>query len=76
MKLIKKTEKIIDGFEGYTNVGKTKYSVMDVCPISDRPITQEEVIDADEIYLFYYQYEDLGDINLSEIEVLEKFSIL
>ena len=76
MKLIKKIEMVIDGFEGQTNIGQTEYSVGIACPKNDHVITQEEVVEADEVFLSYVVYQDLGEITLSEVEILQKFKIV
>ena len=67
---------VIDGFEGQTNIGQTEYSIGSICPEYDNVITQEEVVEADEVFLSYIVYQDLGEITLSEVEILEKFKIV
>jgi hypothetical protein len=42
----------------------------------DKAFTQDDVVDADQVYLVYNKYQSLGEITPSEIQVLKKFNII
>lgn len=66
----------IDGFEGSENHAYS-YIVSDSETLEDEnEITQEDVVEADEVFLEYNKYENLGKITDDEIKTLIKFKVI
>lgn len=66
----------VDGFRGDETVTHS-YIVSDLEFMEDdNAITQDDVIEADEVFLTYNTYECVGEITDSEIETLVKFGII
>lgn len=77
MKKIFRVETIqVDGFEGSENVTYS-YMISDSENIEDdEEVTQEDVQEADEVFLEYNKYKSLGEISDDEIKTLIKFKII
>ena len=75
MKLLKKITTLVDGFEGDQTETYSYVLSQKLIP-NDAEITRDEVIEADEVFLSYDRYEDLGEINDTEINTLSKFGIV
>jgi hypothetical protein len=77
MKKIFRVETIqVDGFEGSENVTYS-YMISDSENIEDdEEVTQEDVQEADEVFLEYNRYKNLGEISDDEIKTLVKFKII
>jgi hypothetical protein len=75
-KLFRVTTIQVDGFEGNENESYS-YIISDSENINDDyKITQDDVIEADELFLEYNKYENLGEITEEEIVTLSKFRII
>ena len=75
-KLFKVTTVQIDGFEGEENESYS-YFISDLETIkNDKIITQEDVVEADVVFLEYNKYKKLGNITEEEIQTLKKFKII
>lgn len=72
--LIKVTTILVYGHGG--NSESYSYNVSDVILPDEKEITQYEVVEADELYLEYKTYENLGEITESEIETLVKYCVI
>lgn len=76
MKLYKVNTIYVDGFEG-TEIIEVSYMLSELESIKDEDeITADDVRDADELFLDYTRYENLGDITEDEIRVLTKFGMI
>jgi hypothetical protein len=66
----------IDGFEGNETISNS-YIVSDLEIIEDDDeVTQEDVVEADVVFLEYNKYESVGEINDDEMQTLIKFGII
>lgn len=65
----------VDGFEG-NEFEHVSFMLTDKKMENDAPIDQDEVIEADVVFLDYNKYEDLGPISEDEIKILKKFTII
>lgn len=66
----------IDGFEGNETISNS-YIISDLEIIEDDDeLTQEDVVEADAVFLEYNKYENLGEITDNEIMTLIKFGII
>jgi hypothetical protein len=75
-KLFKVRTILVDGW-GEGGSESLSYMISDLDHIEDdEEVTQDDVIEADVVFLEYNKYELVGDISDSEIEVLTKFGIL
>ena len=45
-------------------------------PIDEDPISQDDVVEADVLYLTYDSFEDRGEISQEEMHVLLKFGVI
>jgi len=76
MKLYKDNVVLVSGYDGEEDNRFNCFFISNDEQIDDEPITQNEVQEADIVYLEYHKYEDLGDITDEEIDVLHKFKII
>lgn len=77
MELYRKITTSVDGFEGDTHETYSYVCVEDNDILqNDDPITQEEVVEADVVFLEYDKYESFGTITDEEISTLKKFKII
>jgi hypothetical protein len=76
MNLFKKIHINIDGWnEGLPE--NFTYFISEASSYPDEePIDNNEVVEADCVYLTYHKYVNLGEISINEIETLKKFEIL
>ena len=75
-KFYKKTTISIDGFEG-NEIESISYMLSEKDNIkNDEPLTQQDVVEADQVFDNYNKYENLGEIDDDEIKILRKFNIL
>jgi hypothetical protein len=76
MNLFKRTQVNVDGWnEGLPN--SHFYFLTEESFIEDeKPVTYEDVVEEDSVYLCYNKYENLGNITEDEIKTLKKFEIL
>ena len=66
----------VDGFEG-NETESYSYIVSDLEIMEDDDeITQDDVVEADVVFLEYNKYENIGEIADDEIKVLIKFGII
>lgn len=66
----------IEGGEGMESLSQCFIS-SDLKKIeNEKPITEQEVRDADVPFLSYVSYENLGPLSFEELEVLRKFKIV
>jgi hypothetical protein len=64
---------------GFTEIENETYSHMiseSEILEDDYEITQEDVVEADEVFLEYNKYENLGEITDDEIKTLIKFKVI
>lgn len=73
--LYKRITTTVNGYNGDGNE-YTSFVCTEKDPVSDEIITQEDVIEADQVFLEYDTYELIGPIIEEELSVLEKFKIL
>lgn len=75
-KLFRVKQFLVDGFEG-NKIVSYSYMISDLEIMkNDDKITQEQVQEADVVFLKYNTYEKVGEITDNEIEVLTKFGII
>jgi len=76
MNLFKRIINIVDGYEGNVTTFES-YFLSDFQEIpNDRPLTQEDVVNNEEVFSIYYGYENLGVISDDEINILKKLGII
>ena len=77
MKLIRRTETIVDGFEGGETLFYSYFTENDGVVFEDDECpTIEEIQEDDAPYWIYYAYQELGSITDQEIATLTKFGII
>jgi len=75
-KLFKVTTVQIDGFQR-NEIESNSYLISDLDYIvNDKAFTQEDVVEADVVFLEYNKYKKLGNITEEEIQTLKKFKII
>lgn len=75
MNLYKRVTTSIDGFEGLETTFDS-FVISETKPKNDKPITQEDVVEADEVMLEYSTFHEVGPITDDEIAILMKFEIV
>ena len=76
MRVIKRTSTEVSGYDGSENENRIDFLLSETIPTDEEPISQDDVVGADALYLTYDSFEDRGEISQEDMHVLLKFGVI